>query len=48
MIVFMVVLNVLDMNILVAGAAGILATCILFPKTIGGPERFLESVHQRF
>ena len=40
MIVFMVVLNVLDMNILVAGAAGILATCILFPKTIGGLNGF--------
>ena len=42
MVVFLVVLNILGMNILVAGAAGIIAVCILFPKTIGGLKEFSE------
>ncbi len=42
MIVFLIVLNVLNMNILVAGTAGVIATCILFPKSIGGVKGFSE------
>lgn len=48
MIVFLVVLNVFKANILVAGSAGILATCILFPKTIGGVMGFSNLFNDGF
>ncbi len=42
MAVFLIVLNLFKQHCFVAGVAGIIATCILFPKTIGGFKGFSE------